>query len=230
MAKSKIRKSEIQITSFEDNVSKVAFDLFREWTKNAKIQYTEIDFTIKDESVLVKDLRNCIKSGIKSLLESSKYRSGIYLPQWDYGYFLGFIEGNLGKHWNQEYIVKHSEDYKTFAALKVVTNYLDFDKILEIRYDTLLEHFMTEDANIANLKVEVTKKEIEFSKKIKTIKTSDKGKIRAILDNLMLKYIVKIADKGSNKEFMDDVQNYISYQKFKDIINENKTQNTEGVI
>ena len=109
MSKSKVKKKDINLASFEEKLPNVAFSLFREWTKNATVEYPNLDFTIIDESVLVKDFRECLQNSFVSLFENQKYKTGNYLFQWDYGFILGFVEGNLAKHWYHEYIQKHNE-------------------------------------------------------------------------------------------------------------------------
>ena len=139
MSKTKISKDDIQITTFEGQLSKITFNLFREWTKNATKFHPQLDFTIKSEQVLIKDFRNDLKGAVFALFENKKYQSGVFLPKWDYGFVCGFIQGALNTHWYNEYIAKRTDDYKVFATLKVLTSYLNFDKVLEVNLDNLLK-------------------------------------------------------------------------------------------
>lgn len=52
----------------ENTNRKIAFDLFRIWTKNAIIDYPDYDFTIINETNLVNDLNNTLSSSVRSLV------------------------------------------------------------------------------------------------------------------------------------------------------------------
>lgn len=223
MSKLKINKSEIRISTFEDKLSKTTFNLFREWTKNAMIYHPKLDFTIKDERILIKDFRDDLKGAILSLLENKKYQSGNFLPQWDYGYICGFIGGSLNTHWYNEYITKKTDDYKVYASLKVLTSYFEFDKNLENNLDKLYEYFLENKSNSSSINFETVKKDINIEKRdIKAINTDETGKIKTVLENLTIKYILKMAEEKPNSDYIDSVTDYISYQSFVDLIDENK--------
>lgn len=57
---------------YKQNIAPKAFDMFRDWTKNAQKHYPDLDFTIIDESVLVQNLLNTIRSAKETLLKEEK--------------------------------------------------------------------------------------------------------------------------------------------------------------
>ncbi|MEA3444794.1 MAG: hypothetical protein U9R19_08740, partial [Bacteroidota bacterium] len=90
--------------------NEIAFDLFRKWTKNATLDYPNNDFTIIDETILVNDLKDTLNSSLRCLVEEEKNEKRKILG-YDFGFIIGFIQGNLNKHWFNEYIIKRTDLY-----------------------------------------------------------------------------------------------------------------------
>ncbi len=78
----------------ENNINQIAYELFRQWTKSASIDYTELDFTIIDEGVLIKDLEESLESGIESLFEKERAEKRLK-PGYDYGFIIGYLHGKI---------------------------------------------------------------------------------------------------------------------------------------
>jgi hypothetical protein len=200
---------------------KVAFSIFRDWTATMSIKYPKLDFVIKDETVLVNDLRDCLNNGLNSLYSSKIFWSSKMPRNWDIGFLMGYLEGNLLQHWVQQYIVKQGEDYKTFAMLKSLSLFLDFDKMTQIKLDTIYESLVNEDSNLANNSIVVNVKEILIQRSIEETISDEKGKTKALINNLKNKYILKMVN-FEEEGFSFDANKYMSDSEFKALINLNR--------
>ena len=98
---------------------KIAFDLFRIWTKNAIVDYPDNDFTIIDETNLVNDLTNALNSSVRKLVKKEKIENRKILG-YDFGFVIGFIQGYLNKHWFNEYIIKRTDLYRDIPQCHIV--------------------------------------------------------------------------------------------------------------
>lgn len=200
---------------------KVAFNIFRDWTAVMTVKYPKLDFEIIDETVLLNDLNNCLKNGLNSLYNNKKFWHPQMLKNWDIGFLMGYLEGNLLKHWVQEYIVRQSDDYKTYSMLQSLCLFLDFDKMTQIKLDTIYETLINKNSNLANNSMDVNVKEILIQKKVKEVVSDEKGKTKALLNNLRNKYILKMVDFEA-EHFSFDANKYIKDNEFETLINLNR--------
>ena len=139
---------------------KIAFNLFREWTKNASTDHPNSDFTIIDETNLINDFRNALQSSIKNLVKEEKADRRKTLG-YDFGFIIGFIQGNLNKHWYNEYVLKRTDLYKGFVINKAICEYLKFDNITGIRINALYENLLKEELNLNTFDFSILEKEIK---------------------------------------------------------------------
>ena len=102
-------------------IQKTAFGIFREWTKNARKEYSNYRFEIKDENEIVTDVMSSIQLAVTSLLERDKKKRK--LKNYDYGYLLGFLRGNLNVRWSTKYIDSQSQQNKREKMLKALFFY-----------------------------------------------------------------------------------------------------------
>jgi hypothetical protein len=197
----------------------IAFKLFRSWTINASKDFPDNDFIIIDETYLAKDLEQSIKLAIECLIkEDNAERRGT--KGFDYGYILGFIQGNLNAHWNNEYILKRSDDYKGFIVNKAILEYLKIDDIMGIRLNALYERFIKEDLNLQSYDFKINTKEIRkydldkfpsgFDKKNKTY-------VQTYLNNMIKKQIVELIDTF-NGLYLPDLEQYIDEEYITELI------------
>lgn len=56
----------------QDKIQNISFQMFRDWTANAKEKYPDYDFTIIDETILVTNLTSSIQSAVNTLKKRSK--------------------------------------------------------------------------------------------------------------------------------------------------------------
>lgn len=75
------------LTAIASKLPKTAFELFRYWTKQQRL-----DIIIKNEQILVEDLRNAVISALRSLWKKDVSEK---MPGWSIGFFWGFVSSNL---------------------------------------------------------------------------------------------------------------------------------------
>jgi hypothetical protein len=127
-----------------------AFSMFRDWVGSAQFYHPELDFTIKDEQLIVEDVKNSFTSARRSLLKEEKKEDRM-VPGYDYGFMSGFVRSSLDGQWFNEYIRKQSSGYKEFLAIKALKSYLEFDTITAARIVPLYTHLLNENSNLATV-------------------------------------------------------------------------------
>ena len=99
----------VDLSPVENKLAQVAFDLFRFWISKTKIT----DIVIKDERLLVDDLRTTLCDALQSLRQEDR---GDKPMGWDVGFVLGFVNGHLGSKWHHTYIVRSGKCIKLMLA------------------------------------------------------------------------------------------------------------------
>lgn len=141
----------------ENNIQHIAFELFRQWTKNAAFDYPELDFTIIDERTLVIDLEKALEGALNSLIKSEKTKKRS-MPGYDYGFVIGFIQGKVNSCWNFEYITKRSKKFKSFFINKALFEYLKIDILTAVKAKALYEKMYENAVNLENLDFKLPQK------------------------------------------------------------------------
>ncbi len=181
-------KQKIDLSSIENKIPEVAFELFRYWTKAYGI---DKKIEIKSEQVLVSDLKETIKSALESL--NKKEDLSEKPKNWDVGYIIGFINGNLGKHWRHEYITKNSKDYKLFLGLKAINLYLKNDDLTTIKINKFYDILLNEDSNLNNLESEIQYTDLDFDK-FEITEKNKSGRVLTVLNNLIMEYVKNLSE------------------------------------
>jgi hypothetical protein len=196
-----------------------AFELFREWRKRVVAEKPELDFTIKDETVLVEDLYESIRSARKALIEEEKRQKRV-IKGYDIGFMYGFISSNLGTGWEWEYIIKQSKEYKEVIAYKAIKAFFGINEIAQIEVSDLYRQLLLEDLNIDNLDTLVIAQKIE-NPKINDIIASNTqpytNEILQALDNKITEFINHYL-KRKTKYFLHDIENHFSHTEIEYII------------
>ena len=183
--------SSIDLIPIAHKLEGAAFQLFRNWTAQLK---GKPEVVIKDERVLVQDLREAFESAIRTL--NAKDADKRKPEGWDLGFVAGVIQGNLETKWYHDYVARTTEEYKTFAALKAMEAYLGFDKLTCIRVENLYSAFLTGDSNLEDISEEAFLRELDTSKggKLKVFATDESGKLIVLIKNLILEQIFRITN------------------------------------
>ncbi len=194
----------------------IAFNLFREWTKNAKLDFPNNDFTIVDESIIVRDVNDSLSSSLKCLVKEEKIESR-KKEGYDFGFIIGFLQGNLNVHWHNEYIVKRTDKYKEFVIIKAILSYLKFDELAGIRINATFESLLKEDLNLYTYDYDISEK--KFDKygidDIEDEYNFNNNSVITYLENRSKEQIIEIVDiKEPN--YLSNIEYIIE----KDIIND----------
>ncbi len=197
------------------DISEKAFNMFRDFTKNVKKKYPDVNLDILDETVLVNDLINTINKARKSLLSDEK-KSKRQTKGYDLGFMIGFIVGSLSVYWEAEYVVKQSEEYKQFVSVKSIRIYLELSTVTAIKIRNIYDHLLTNNSNIENINKTVT------AEKLDELLTEDempsiKNEVLQTLHNLENNYIKSYLLRKPG-DFLDDSVSYFTDKELTDII------------
>lgn len=199
------------------DIDKTAFDLFRLWTKNAKKDKPTQDFTIIDETSLVQDLKNALNSSIESLWKKER-REKRAMSGYDYGFVIGFIQGNLNTHWFNEYITKRTDLYKGFMINKAILSYLEFDNITNIRIHAIYESLLQKDLNLDVFDFSITEKEFEKHEiDEEVLDNTIQNTVRAYLKNQIKEQVIELFEAKA-PDYLNDIDGYFKRDYVKELI------------
>lgn len=202
------------------DIQSIAFELFRQWTKNVAFDYPELDFTIVDERVLVTDLKKSLKAALNSLMriERAEKRD---LPGYDYGFIIGFIQANINLHWCFEYITKRSKAFKRFLINKALIQYLEFDPLSAIKVKALYEKMYADAVNLESLEYDLPQKKISEDWMTKgedqCVGKEEDNPVFVFLKNQNLKQILALS-KNKFKNYLPDLQAFFSMADVRELI------------
>jgi hypothetical protein len=175
----------------------IAFNLFREWTKNAAREYPEHDFSILDETALVDDFLSALNKAIESLVKEEKAENR-KVRGYDFGYITGFIRGSLNLQWNTDYLMKQGVDYKEFTANKAILQYLKIDEIAALRINGIYEELLKQNTNVQSLDIKIKIKETKeygLDELQENLDDKSKNHVQIYLNNMIDKQIVDLLNK-----------------------------------
>ena len=195
----------------KEKIEKIAFDMFREWTQNAKKEFQHLDFTIIDERKLVEDVRETI---CKSNIAIHNYEKVERRKQM--GFDKGFICGNLNVNWYNEYVIKQSNKYKEFLVFKSIKMYLELFELERIKINNIYTHLFFEDLNIyQDTSVEHTNLQ---HNNLKELDNMPKDEILVVINNQINNYINEYLNLKT-PDFLDSVVKYFTDEDINYIIN-----------
>lgn len=171
----------IDLSSVEHKLDGTAFDLFRFWTDKAQLT----DIIIKDEQLLVNDLRTTLCDALQSLQKEDHADKPM---DWDVGFVMGFVSGHLGTKWHHNYVVRSSEVYKTYAGLKAIQSYFKFDELTRLKVEELYKYMLSEDYNVDFIEPDIAEKDLSLED-FEEVTTRNHGKILTILNNLVIRQV-----------------------------------------
>jgi len=128
-------------------IPKTAFDLFREWVKNAKNKYPYYNFDIINERCLVDDLSQSFDKAVKSIYSDKNFESRD-VPGWSTGFFLGFVSSNLNYGWHHEYIGKQTNAYRHVHILNAIRKSYTGDPVVHDKLHKAYEEILASDCNL----------------------------------------------------------------------------------
>ena len=214
----------IDLKCIKEDLSTIAFNLFKKWTKNATKKYPNNDFTIVDERILVNDLIDTIRSALISLAMSDKSKKSI--PDWSIGFLIGFISSNLNTHWVYEYIVKPSQKYKRLLILKIIRDFFNLkDAYILSQLSAIFQQEMLEDVNLKNLNLGIEKKDLNLKNlKFKTTGKCEENEKEIIqsLNNMINETAESLIETNNDNNFIDNIDELFNDDVIKILISKNK--------
>ena len=191
-------------------IQRVAFEMFRDWTKLASKKYPHLDFTIIDETELFNDAKNSFNAAIKSLF-SSKYVDERKDKFWCIGFVEGFLKGNLSQKWFHEYYQKQTDNYKNMIALKSVLEFSKVDCDLSWRLDAIYKQFF-KSINLDEIELR-TKVDTNFLDKFNLQPTAGAGIVFQLFENLVISFLKNMANENPIRFSQMDEKQYISNEE-----------------
>ena len=201
----------------KEKIEKIAFDMFREWTLNAKKDLPHLDFTIIDERKLVEDVTNTI---CKSNIAIHNYEKVERRKQlgFDKGYICGFICGNINTKWYNDYVIKQSNQYKEFIVFKSLKIYLELFELERIKINKMYSRLFFEDLNIyQDTSVEHTNLQ---HNNLKELDITPKDEILVVINNQIHHYINEYLNLKT-PDFLESVVKYFTEEDIIAIISNN---------
>jgi hypothetical protein len=207
----------IDLSPIAHKLEGAAFELFRMWTKYVP---REKDIEIIDERLLVEDVRQAFENALRALAKDDSAMAETE----DYGmwYVISFVQANLNTRWNHQYVTRNTEIYRQFVTLRAIENYLDFDKLAEIRIEKIYEAILSQDTNLANVETKTTRLRYDFETKggIKLVPTEESGTIRTILSNLTATLTLQIS-KADCDVYLP-IRHVFGEETLKELVRENR--------
>ena len=209
------RLPSVNLAPIETKLAPSAFNLFRCWT--ARVNSSD-NIVIKDEQVLVDDLRDTFHDAVRSLAEKDMTDKPV---GWDVGFVLGFVGGSLGVKWHHDYVVRNSDEYKAFAALKAIESYLTFDELTRVRIDKLYDHVANENSNLDHINLNIMEKDISLET-LEEVTTSSQGRVMTTLKNMIVRQISIVAKMKNTHDL--PIRDFFAYHEIKHLIDINERQ------
>jgi hypothetical protein len=191
-----------------------AYPLFREWVTKAMARHPEFNFHIKEVTEIKNSLEHAIRTATFTINKEERAINK-QNPGYNYGFFCGFIEGNLNVTWYHEYIYKQKNNFKTLIALDVLDNYLKIDDLLKIRLASSYIDYYNKEVNIEDIDCRITRK-VTDNLGLQDIKKLENPILIAI-ENIKIDIITKIYD-DEVPEFLSSATEYFSEEEVDELL------------
>ncbi len=197
----------------ESKLDKV-YPMFSNWTTKAKITFPTLNYQINEISLLKNDLKNTILKAISSLDKQDKIQNR-KIQGYDYGYFCGFIQGNLNVLWYNEYIYKQTNNYKILAAITTLDSFLKNNDLLKIRLSNLYSEYYKSEVNIEDLDCNIG---MEIPKNLEFINmNNEESQILVAIENIRIDIINKMCNEEI-PDFLDNITDLFSKEDVDEIL------------
>jgi hypothetical protein len=216
----------MDLSTIENSIEGVAFSLFRNWTKKASDLYPDLSFEIKDELILVNDLRHSINKALESLFDPEHLLDRL-IPLWEIGFIIGFVSSYLNHHWYHEYVSIRSEEYKRILALSAVTNFLEESELANIEVRRLYDELIDDSTNLKVFDNTIFKLSIDLQN-LKTSTSStvveEKRLIITCIEKIRVQKILEFVDIETS-DISLDLQEYLTNNQIVQLIKNNEPRN-----
>ena len=220
LPKNNVKVSDIDLSPLEAHLHKLAFDLFRKWTKKCLERHPDLDLTIVDEQILIKDVQQHMCESLISLFDNDTFYQRNMSKDYAITFLLGHFEGALGVHWYMEYVIKTKDIFKTTMALQSLSVYLQTEDVMRLQVERIYQEVMRGKVNLSNPNLDIQKIDLTSSKG-EIIETNNSNSVvQTALMNLVNEYINKIS-KIEIENFDLTVSDFIDEKKVKKYIDTN---------
>jgi hypothetical protein len=204
------KSSDINVNNFEPQIlSKIAFNLFRKWTQKATLKHPNIDFTIIDERLIIKDFEQQIRESTIALFNDDSFYERKMSKKYANSFFTGYLEGSLGRYWYMEYIIKNGDEFKTTMVLRSLDIYLKLEDITLIKIEDIYNQAMAGKINLSNPNLDIKKTELKTKTGDVIEKNDSSFVVQTVIQNLINEYIKKIG-KIESENFDLNIDHFIS--------------------
>ena len=172
----------------KNELQEIAFDMFRDFTKSVTEKNAAIVIHINDEGDLVNDLIDVINSA-KKALNLKDLTNVDNVNDYQIGYMLGYLRSNLNTKWVYEYVIKQSNNYKEFVALKALSIYLKEDSLAQIKINSFYNHLLLNENNLYNYNQAINKIEIGINDLDMLNDNNTKNDVMQMIENKINKFV-----------------------------------------
>lgn len=155
-----------------------------------------------------------MNSSVKSLIKEERIEQRQMLG-YDYGFVVGFIQGNLNAHWFNEYIVKKTDLYKGFMINKAILNYLEFDNLTAVRVNAMYEHLLKKDVNLSDFDFNLSKKEMNQYNLDETEEALEKNHpdhpVITYLENRLKEQLIEVIEMKA-PAYLEDIDSFFEQE------------------
>jgi len=195
----------IDISPLDPEMNNVSFRLFREWRKGYMEDKNISEFNIVNEQELIKATKRCLVKAIHRFFTGDKYQELGLEGDWYYFTLNLLLSIQLEYDYSSMFIVRTSDDYKTFVALTQIQNYLDDEISRKLEINADYKKKMELNVNLEGFDLHLSgnsNEELGFP--VKDIPKDDKDYVKHILSKLTLDHLLKII----RSQNMDYIKNF----------------------
>ncbi len=173
-----------------------------------------------NEQILIKDVAQQIADSVVAVFETDNFYWRDMSKTYAVTYFIGYLEGSLGRHWYLEYIIKTKDAFKTAMALQSLNVYLQTEEVTRLKVEHIYKEVMKGKVNLANPPLEIQKIDLitEGGKVLEENEATNN--IETVLTNLTNEYINKMS-QIEIENFDINVSAFIDENKVLKLIEDN---------
>lgn len=199
----------------------IAFDLFRTWTRELNVKYPKHKITIKDERIIVEDVKSSLTQALQALFQTDEFHTS-FIPGWDIGYVYGFMIGSLNTQWYHTYVAVQTDDYKTMVAMQTIRDYLKLNSTLKIQLTDLYVRLLNKDNNLESIDSIIHyQKLLIHDTEIEADETEEKDTIIVALNNMINAQISKTVNSKIVRVDLN-IENVLDKALIKTLIKDNQ--------
>lgn len=200
-----------------EDIQEITFNIFRNWKYRVKQDYPDKHIQILDEHELTTDVQHSIDDALKALLKEEK-KSKRKKSGYDYGFFLGFMQGNLNTQWVNKYLARSSEVYKELMLFKAIHEYLKLEELALVKVNSIYEELMLTDSNFLFTNLSVVTKKINEYKIDEILEVSeDELPIERFLKNNIKERTLQIVN-FERSNYVPELDRYFSEDRVRTLI------------